>query len=180
MKTLAKWSLEEYHRMISAGILDRRRVELIEGEIFEMSPQGPLHSSSCDKIAEYLRGLFKGIAKIRETHPVTLTKSEPEPDLAVVRLKENNYSDRHPHPEDIYWLIEIGDRSLNFDLEQKKMVYASAGIKEYWVIDPRAKKTIVFSQPKANEYLTKKEYVEGSIASLSFPQQPIDLDKIFN
>ncbi|MGH2412945.1 MAG: Uma2 family endonuclease, partial [Microcystaceae cyanobacterium] len=87
MQTLAKWTVEDYHRMIEAGVLADRRVELIAGEIVEMAPEGPLHKYVTDTSAEYLRSLLQGKAKIYEAHPITLPDSEPEPDIAVVRLR---------------------------------------------------------------------------------------------
>ncbi len=111
MTILAKWSVEDYHLMIESGVLNNRSVELLEGEIIEMSPEGPLHSATNDNAAEYLRELLRGTARIREAHPITLISSEPEPDIAVVRLTNTNYTDRHPYPEDIYWLVEIAAES---------------------------------------------------------------------
>ncbi len=86
MITLAKWSIEDYHQMIAAGILSERHVELLEGQIIEMSPEGPKHRNINDSIAEYLREKLRDRAKIYEAHPVSLPNSEPEPDIAVVRL----------------------------------------------------------------------------------------------
>ena len=123
MTILAKWSVDDYHLMIESGVLNNRSVELLEGEIIEMSPEGPLHSSTNDNVAEYLRELLRGLARIREAHPITLRSSEPEPDIAVVRLSKTNYSDRHPYPEDIYWLVEISYTTLEEDLGRKKRIY---------------------------------------------------------
>ncbi|MGK7920493.1 MAG: Uma2 family endonuclease [Trichodesmium sp.] len=86
MITLAKWSIQDYHQMISAGILSDRHVELLEGEIIEISPEKSLHRKITDSIAEYLREKFRDMAKIYEAHPVTLPNSEPEPDIAVVKM----------------------------------------------------------------------------------------------
>jgi len=81
-----------------------------------MSPESPLHRFINDSIAEYLRGLLQGKAKVFESHPITLDNSEPEPDIAIVCLLNNNYFHRHPEPEDIYWLIEISQTTLEYDL----------------------------------------------------------------
>lgn len=98
MKTLAKWSVEDYHRMIEAGILCDRRVELLAGEIVEMSPETPIHYNTTKRGAKYLEALLLDKADVRFNGPVTLTDSEPEPDIAIVRLPESTYSDRHPEP----------------------------------------------------------------------------------
>ena len=120
MTTLAKWTVEDYHLMIESGVLTNRSVELLEGEIIEMSPEGPLHRFTSDAVAEYLRELLRAQAKVFEAHPITLSNSEPEPDIALVRLPNTNYLTRHPYPEDIYWLIEISNTTLEEDLGRKK------------------------------------------------------------
>ncbi|MBE9167880.1 Uma2 family endonuclease [Pleurocapsales cyanobacterium LEGE 06147] len=179
MRTLAKWSVEDYHRMIEAGILSDRRVELIEGEIIEMSPEGPLHVFVNDKTAEYLRQRLKGLAKIREAHPITLANSEPEPDIAIVRLPDTIYLTRHPYPEDIYWLIEIADSTVAEDLRTKKKIYARAEIAEYWVIDVQTKKITIFRQPQEDNYLTEQKIERGTITPLAFSHVAIEVNKLF-
>ncbi len=89
MYTLTKWSLSDYHQMIDTGILDDRRVEFILGEIIEMSPEKPLHCSINHQGATYLRSLLKQNAVVREAHPITLSDSEPEPDIAIVRSPDD-------------------------------------------------------------------------------------------
>ncbi len=82
----AKWSLQDYHQMIETGILDERKVELVRGEIIEMSPEGAPHLSYCSEIGEYLRRILRDRAKVREAHPITLpNNSEPEPALALAK-----------------------------------------------------------------------------------------------
>lgn len=115
MKTLAKWSLEEYHQMIVAGILHDRPVELIAGEIIEVAPESPLHRYFLVEAVKYLRQLLIGVAEVYEAHPVTLLNSEPEPDIAIVKLADHRYKTRHPAPGDIYLLIEISDTTLNYE-----------------------------------------------------------------
>jgi Uma2 family endonuclease len=113
----AKWSLSDYHQTIEMGLLDERKVELVRGEIIEMSPEGALHSSYCSEIGEYLRRILGDSAKVREAHPITLpNNSEPEPDIAIVikrfsvgeATSTTLYRDRHPCPEDIFWKIYFG------------------------------------------------------------------------
>ncbi|MBR8828514.1 MAG: Uma2 family endonuclease [Gomphosphaeria aponina SAG 52.96 = DSM 107014] len=87
MKVLAKWTVEDYHRMIDAGILSDRSLELLEGEIVTMSPESPLDSDTTETLAGYLRKKLTEKAKVREAHPITLLESEPEPDLAIVKQK---------------------------------------------------------------------------------------------
>jgi Uma2 family endonuclease len=120
MSTLTKWSLADYHKMIETGILNERRVELIGGEIIEMSPEAPIRTNIIYVGVIYLRSLLGEKAIVREAHPITLDDSEPEPDLAIVRSPHPLYLTHHPHAQDIYWLIEIADTSLEKDLGIKK------------------------------------------------------------
>jgi Uma2 family endonuclease len=178
MVTLAKWSVEDYHRMIEAGILCARRVELIAGEIVEMSPEGPLHTSINIRAVNYLRSLLAELAEVREAHPITLTDSEPEPDIAVVRLPQQQYFQHHPYPEDIFWLIEVSDTTLADDLSRKKRIYAQAGIQEYWVLDVNAQKLMVFREPEGNNYRSEFEYSQGTITPLAFPDVQISVERL--
>lgn len=128
-----KWSVDDYHRMIAAGILRDRRVELLDGDIVAMSPVEPIHDDIGDELAAYLRAQLGKQAKIRECKGVTLPTSEPQPDIAVV--ENRRYGDHHPYPENIYLLIEIAKSRPTRDLETKRRIYARANICEYWVFD---------------------------------------------
>ncbi len=180
MKTLYKWSVAEYHQMIDMGLLEGKTVELLEGEIIEMSPEGPLHTSINYSVAEYLRELLQGKAVIREAHPVTLDNSEPEPDIAIVIPPYTNYLTRHPDPLDIYWLIEISDRTLKKDLETKTITYARNNILEYWVIDLPHQKLWTFREPENSQYQNFAEYTTGTITSLAFPSLDLEINKLLN
>ncbi len=83
--TIAKWTIEQYHELVNTGILTDRRVELLLGNIVEMSPEGMFHAVYCGDAVDYLKQLMGNRAKVREAHPITLPNdSEPEPDIAVV------------------------------------------------------------------------------------------------
>ena len=178
MKALYKWSVAEYHQMIDTGLLAGKPVELLEGEIIKMSPEGPLHTSTNYSVAEYLRELLRGKAIIREAHPVTLDNSEPEPDIAIVNAPYTNYLTRHPAPQDIYWLIEVSDRTLTRDLEEKTITYARNNILEYWVIDLPHKKLWVFNQPQNDRYHKCAELTTGTISPSAFPNLKIAINKL--
>lgn len=176
----AKWSIDEYHRMQASGILNERRVELLSGNIIEMSPEGILHTVCNEALANYLRQLLTQRAWIREAHPITLSDSEPEPDIAIVKLPWSEYSKHHPYAQDIFWLIEISDSTLDKDLTAKQKIYGEAGIAEYWVLDLKNIKVIVFREPNPTGYSHKREYNQGIIKPLAFPDLEIPLAKIFS
>ncbi len=180
MKTLAKWSVEEYHRMIEAGILHGRSVELLAGEIVEISPETPIHYTTAKRGAKYLEELLSDKADIRFNGPITLADSEPEPDIAVVQLPESAYSDRHPNPQDIFWIIEVAKTSLRKDLEVKAAIYARAAIQEYWVLDLSAKQIIVFRNPQADKYIEERIIAEGTITSLAFPDVLVSVKRLLS
>lgn len=176
----AKWSLSDYHAIVETGLLDDRKVELVRGEIIEMSPEGAPHSSYCSEIGEYLRRLLGDRAKVREAHPITLPNdSEPEPDIAIVRTRSTLYRDRHPYPEDIFWLIEIANSTLAKDLSFKKDLYADAGISEYWVLNLQALTLVVFRDLNSAGYQSETSFTSGEILSpVAFPDLAIDVQQL--
>jgi Uma2 family endonuclease len=173
-----KWSINEWHELVNSGALEGKPVELLEGNIVEMSPEGVEHSYTNDSVVKYLRRILANLADVKESHPVTLDNSEPAPDIAIVRLPETIYRHHHPYPQDIYWLIEVANKTLKKDLEQKIITYARNGIPEYWVIDLVNKKLIVHTQPKDNNYSQIVEYRAGIVTPLAFSNIRIELDKL--
>jgi Uma2 family endonuclease len=173
-----KWSIDEWHELVDSGILEGKPVELLEGDIIEMSPEGIEHSYTNQSVSDYLRDLLKGQAQVRDSHPITLDNSEPEPDIAIVRLPETIYRNHHPYPQDIYWLIEVSNKTLKKDLEQKIITYARNGIPEYWVIDLKNKKLIVHTQLQNSRYSQITEFLSGTITSQAFPDIEINLEKL--
>jgi Uma2 family endonuclease len=179
MKTVAKWTIKAYHRLLDSGLLDRRRVELIGGEILEMTPEIPFHAFVTDSAAEYLQTLLQGWALVREAHPIALADSEPEPDMAIVRSPRQQYSDRHPSPTDIFWIIEVSRSTLEYELTVKKSLYARASIAEYWVIDIDVKRVHVFRQPAGEQY---NEYFSSDgeeIILFAFPDIRISVERLW-
>ncbi|HEY9821595.1 MAG TPA: Uma2 family endonuclease, partial [Candidatus Sericytochromatia bacterium] len=106
--------------------------------------------------------------------------SEPEPDIAIVRLPESRYDECHPGSEDIFWLIEISDTTLSIDLNKKKQIYAAAGINEYWVMNVKANSLTVFRQPIGNDYSLKYEMSHGELVTLAFPEIAVSVERLFS
>lgn len=181
MKTLAKWSVDDYHQMIEAGILSDRSVELLAGEIVEMSPETPLHYTTAKRGVKYLETLLSNLADVRFNGPITLpeSESEPEPDIAIVRLTDD-YSDRHPSPDDIFWLIEVAKTSLNKDLTLKASIYATAKIGEYWVLNLASKQVIVFRNPQNDKYTEEQIIQQGTITPLAFPTLRVSVERLLS
>jgi Uma2 family endonuclease len=179
--TLAKWTIDDYHRMIAAGILDNRRVELLRGEIVEMPPEGEPHAYFSSEAGEYLIQLLGNRATIRINKPITLPDdSEPEPDIAIAQRLGREYLQHHPYPENIFWLIEYSNSSLDKDLATKSQVYAQANIPEYWVVNLKTRQLIVLRDPQAGEYVSQSIVTAGTIYPLAFPDVSVDVDAIIS
>lgn len=179
--TLAKWTIEEYHRMIEAGLLYERRVELLKGEIVEMTPEEEPHAYFSSETAEYLIRLLDSRAMVRSEKPITLmNNSEPEPDIAIVQRLGREYLKHHPYPVNIFWLIEYSDSTLDKDLEIKTKIYAEAKISEYWVVNLVKRELIIFRDPQNGEYTSKLTLTDGIIYPLAFPDLAVSVEAIIS
>ena len=179
--TIAKWTIEQYHQLVNAGMLIDRRVELLEGNIIEMAPEGMPHAVYFGDAVDYLKQLLGNRAKVREAHPITLPNdSEPEPDIAVVIPASHRYLDHHPYLEDIYWLVEYANTTLTKDLNIKQSLYAQVGIIEYWIVNLQASELIVFRGANSAGYETETRLATGNISPLSFPDLQIEVRRLFS
>ncbi len=144
-------SVDAFHRMGEAGILGPAdRVELIDGEIIDMSPIGVLHAAIVDALVRHFGRHAGQAVVIRCQNPLRLDDiSEPEPDLAILRPRADLYTTAHPGPADVLLVIEVADTSLAYDLGTKVPLYARHGVPEVWVIDAATRRTRVFRQPVA-------------------------------
>jgi Uma2 family endonuclease len=175
------WTVAEYHKMINCGILTpESRVELLEGHIVEMNPQRAPHAATTQRTSDYLKAQLSQQAHIRMQLPVTLSTSEPEPDVAAVKIDPQAYGDRHPSPEEIFFLIEISDTTLRIDRQEKALIYAKANIPEYWVLDVSNRQAYIFRNPTPKGY--KSETIlsdNGVINPLNFPSVSLSLTEMF-
>ncbi|MDC0835617.1 Uma2 family endonuclease [Geitlerinema sp. CS-897] len=174
-----KWSLEDYHQIIQTGLLDDRSVELLAGEIVELSPEGEPHAFFSRNAGQYLTRLLGDRALVSPAKPITLpNQSEPEPDIAVVEPLGREYLTHHPYPENIFWLIEYANTSLEKDSTVKYHIYAEAGIPEYWLANLQTGELIVYRQPSRRNYGSKMTLKEGEISPLAFPDLTIPVEAI--
>lgn len=173
--TLLRWTIADYHRMIAVGLLGDRRVELLNGLILEMAPEGPDHADLSTGAAEFFILRSQGRYQVRDAKPITIaeTDSEPEPDIALVRRQA--YRQGHPTPADVFLLIEFANSSLEKDTEEKRQVYATAGIADYWVANLKQGELIVYREPQGNDYRLEQRLRDGFIAPLAFPDIEIDV-----
>jgi len=140
-----RWTRDEYHRIAEIGLLDGQRVELIDGEITEMSPQGNSHYITIALVERALARAFGPAYWVRTQGPLSLfSHSEPEPDVAVIHGDPRGVQS---HPSSAEIVVEVSDTSLALDLGAKARLYARAGITDYWVVDLQARRLIVHRQP---------------------------------
>lgn len=177
---IAKWTLDDYHRMIEVGLLNDRRVELLSGEIVEMSPEGEPHAYFSHEAAKYLGKLLGDRVAIRQGKPITIpiSNSEPEPDLAIVQPLGREYLQHHPYPENVFWLVEFSNASLSKDINAKRKAYAAAGIREYWVMDLKHHQLKVFRDPASSDYQSEHVLTTGKISLLAFPEIEISVQQL--
>ncbi len=144
----------DYYRLGEAGILGRDdRVELLEGQLVDMSPIGPRHAIVTGNLNQLLVTACAGRAWVRCQDPVVLDDaSEPQPDIALVRRPWQGYPHTHPGPDDIVLLIEVADTSLDFDRMVKLALYARAGIREVWIADLTTEVVFVHRAPSGAGY----------------------------
>lgn len=175
------WNVYEYHRMIKTGILTSDdKVELLEGQIIQMSPQRPPDAATTQCASDYLRDLLSGRAIVRVQLPITLLpNSEPEPDIAVVRIDSQRYIDHHPAPDEIFLLVEVAKTTLH-DRVNKARIYAIANITEYWVLDVQQRQVYIFRQPGTETY--QQEIIlnqDATISPVAFPDINVIVNHLF-
>jgi Uma2 family endonuclease len=144
----------EYFRMGEAGVLDPdARCELIEGEIIDRAPIGPLHASQANRLADLLTGAVRGKAIVSAQNPVVLGDlSAPLPDLTLLRYRDDYYAQAHPGPDDILLLVEVADTSLTHDRNTKLPLYARFQVPEVWIIDIPGRHLDVHREPDGARY----------------------------
>jgi Uma2 family endonuclease len=175
------WTVDEYHRMIEVGLLTPDdKVELLEGQIIQMSPQRPPHAGTTQRIDRYLQNLLGSQADIRVQLPITLSTSEPEPDIAVVRIDPAAYGDHHPTPNEIFLLIEVAYTTLETDRGEKALIYAKANIADYWILDVSDRQVHIFRNPSQEGYQSETVLNENAtLAPLAFPEVEIPFSQLF-
>lgn len=147
----------DYHKMGEAGILPERGIELINGEIIEMSPIGSRDAATVDRISNLLTHLLFRKAIIRVQNPIGINHiSEPEPDISILKYQPDFYKNKHPQPEVVLLEIEVADTSISYDREVKLPLYAGAGIREYWLINLGKEQIEVHTEPVGNDYQSRK------------------------
>ncbi|MDG4606155.1 MAG: Uma2 family endonuclease [Candidatus Contendobacter sp.] len=177
-----RWTVSEFQRMGETGFLGpEARLELIEGELFEMAPIGSFHAGITRILAEKLRIAAGHAAIVDCQNPVVLDDhSEPQPDIALLRPRPDYYLKAHPRAADVLLLIEVSDSTVRFDRKTKVPLYARHGIPEVWlVVGPQRRHIEVYRDPQRGGYRTRLHGREGALAPLLLPEAEIQLRELF-
>lgn len=159
---LRQFSVSEYHKMIEAGILGPDdRVELVEGWIVKKMSQNPPHPSCVTRIVRRVGRCLPDDWTLRVQAPVTLSESEPEPDITLARGAEETYDRRHPRVADLGVLIEVGDSTFLSDRRYKGVLYAKAKVPEFWLVNVVKRQIEVYAKPRAGKYQKPIAYSEN-------------------
>ncbi len=172
-----RFTVDRYHRMIQAGILtEDDPVELLEGWVVLQMPRNPPHDVCIDKTQELLRGLVPAGWRVRVQSAITLSDSEPEPDIVLAPGPAERYLAAHPGPQDVALLVEASDSSLARDRDDKGRIYARAGIGCYWIINLVDRRVEVYTNPSGPgpnpAFGQRQDYDENSSVPLALAGQP--------
>lgn len=173
--TAYRFTVKDYHRMAEADVFEPDdRVELIDGEVFEMAPIGSRHAATVRRLTEALRSGVSGRAILGVRDPVHIGEhSEPQPDVTVLRPRPDFYAAHHPTPPDVLLVVEVADTTLRHDLLRKAPLYLAGGVPEVWVVDLVAGVVHVM-RPEATTVLRAGD----ALSPLAFPDVPLDVAAI--
>jgi len=172
MAGFRRFSVAEYHKLIEIGILtEDDNLELLEGYLVHKMSRNPPHDATIQKIMKKLFRLLPPDWDLRVQSAITVTTSEPEPDLAIVRGDENTYLTRHPGPADLGLVIEIADTTLAGDRADKGRIYARADITCYWIVNIVDRQVEVYTIPSgptaSPTYAQRQDFRMGDDVALT-------------
>ncbi len=157
------FTVSEYDRMGQTGILtEDDRVELVEGEIIEMSPIGRRHAACVGRLTNFFGRLLEEKAIVWVQNPIVLNDySEPQPDVALLRRRDDFYERSLPTPDDVLLVVEVAETTIEYDRQIKVPLYARAGIAEVWIVNLVDEQIEIYAQPVNDKYQIKREAKRG-------------------
>jgi Uma2 family endonuclease len=153
--------------MAEIGIFDEdSRVELLGGEVIAMTPIGSQHSACVDRLNAQLNRILGDRAIVRVQNPIRLSEdSEPEPDVSVLRPRDDFYASAHPGRADVLLIVEVADTSLAYERDHKLGFYAAAGIDEVWIVDLAGQVVTAYTAPSGETYQQARGLTRGEVLS---------------
>ncbi len=185
--TPKRFTIDEYHRLIELGFLtEGDRIELIRGELIQMAAKGTPHTVCSSILCRQLDRLLGDLVVIRGQDPIILPNhSEPEPDVVIAIGQDEDYLAHHPYPQDILLIVEIADSTLIYDQTTKLVLYAEAGIANYWIVNLNAQQLERYYQPyqdaqgKFNYRSKQISLRHQSVTIPGFEDVLLNLERIF-
>jgi Uma2 family endonuclease len=175
------FNVAEYYKMAAAGVFSEDdRVELIEGEIVEMNPIGSRHAACVGRLTKMLERRAGDRAIVRVQNPVQVSEySEPLPDVALLKPRDDFYAQANPQPPDVLLIIEVADSSVEYDRGMKIPLDAQASLPEVWLVNLPKETVEVYVQPLDGEYREISLVKRGeSLSAKSVPNLTIDADTV--
>jgi hypothetical protein len=179
--TKHRFTVEEYYRMAETGVLrPGARVELLNGEIIDMSPIGPFHGGVAKRLNQIFTQLSRGRWVVAVQDPLRLgAHSEPQPDLMLLKPAADGYTAHHPGPEEVFLVVEIADTTLMQDRAVKLPAYGHAGVAEVWIANLLDATVEVYREPHFAGYSSKVILRAGDTASPeAFPDVTVDVAEL--
>ena len=185
MSAIARLTLEQYERMIEAGVFDSdepKHIELIHGELREMTPIGGSPLSAMDALLNYWAMRLprpKGVlVRVQSPLGFPMQRSAPQPDMAWIA--DRDYSERRIEPADVFLVIEIAESSLEYDRGEKADLYAEAGMRDYWIVNLPDKCVEVRREPRNGRYQSVESFSSGAeVRPLAFPELVLPVALLF-
>jgi Uma2 family endonuclease len=173
-------TVEEFDRMAEAGVFGDRRIELIDGRLIDVPPQGPPHAGTVSFCGDRFREAFGTRATVRSQLPLPVgSRSEPEPDIALVRRDERFYRDRHPGVGQTFAVVEISQTTQTFDRQVKRRLYGAGRVPEYWIIDVAHDRVEIYREPHDLGYAWEKTCGRGdSVSFEAFADVVFSVDEL--
>ncbi len=176
-----RFSVEEFNKLGEAGIFDENdRVELLDGEIIIMSPIGVQHAGVVMRLNSILPRRLGERVLLNPQNPTVVDEfSEPQPDIMLLKPREDYYSSRHPRPADILLLIEVSDTTLAYDRGRKLRKYAESGISEVWIVNLKNQTIEQYREPAGMEYQKSGVYGRGQTIEVeAFPEVQFGVEEL--
>jgi Uma2 family endonuclease len=176
--TRRRFDVDAYYKIAEAGVLgDAGRVELIDGEIFDMAAIGSPHAAVTNRLVRgFARAAAEGLTLVSVKSPLRLDRyNEPQPDVMLLRSRADDYRASHPNAVDVLLLVEVSETSLGYDRGIKLALYAKFGVPEVWIIDLPGSAIEVYREPKEGAYASRERLTDGLLAPALVPGVTIDV-----
>jgi Uma2 family endonuclease len=178
VQTTHRFSVKDYYRMAEVGVLEPdARVELLNGQVIDCFRNTPLHAAVKRRLSEPFYALPENACIVSVSNPVRLDEfSEVQPDVMLIKYRDDYYSRQHPGPDDVFVIMEIADESLDFDREEKLPAYGRAGISEIWIVNLTEHTIEIYREPNFTGYTSKTILRVGEQAKVqAFPDVVVDV-----